>query len=199
MRTGCLIDTNRFLYPDAGNLPAMLYLYRQRHPKAYRRIVAAVKAVTPFFHDFVLEPVRLNLLNIALHWRAKDSDYEFGAHQLSDGTLRAIALFTLLLQPEEDLPELIVLDEPELGLHPAALAVLADLLKSASRHSQLLVATQSAILIDHFEVDDIVTVNLRDGCSSFDRLNPDQLKQWLEEYTISELWERNVIGGGPYA
>ena len=198
MRRDCLIDANRFLYADASNLPAMLYLYRQRYPKAYRRIVAAVKAVAPFFEDFVLEPLRLNPKNIALHWRTKDSDYEFGPHQLSDGTLRAIALFTLLLQPEEDLPELIVLDEPELGLHPAALTVLADLLKSASQHTQLLIATQSALLIDHFDVEDIITVNLRDGCSTFDRLNPDQLKQWLEEYTVSELWERNVIGGGPY-
>ena len=186
------------LYPDAANLPAMLYLYRERYPTAYRRIVAAVKAVAPFFEDFVLEPLRLNPRNIALHWRAKESEYEFGPHQLSDGTLRAIALFTLLLQPEEDLPELIVLDEPELGLHPAALAVLADLLKSAARHSQLLIATQSAALIDHFEVEDVVTVNLRDGCSTFERLDPERLKEWLEDYTLSELWERNVIGGGPY-
>ncbi len=198
MRRDCLIDANRFLYPDAANLPAMLYLYRERYPTAYRRIVAAVKAVAPFFEDFVLEPLRLNPRNIALHWRAKESDYEFGPHQLSDGTLRATALFTLLLQPEDDLPELIVLDEPELGLHPAALAVLADLLKSTARHSQLLIATQSAALIDHFEVDDIVTVNLRDGGSTFERLNPQGLKDWLEEYMLSELWERNVIGGGPY-
>jgi predicted ATPase len=198
MRRDCLIDANRFLYSDAANLPAMLYLYRQRFPTAYRRIVAAVKAVAPFFEDFILDPLRLNPRNIALHWRAKGSDYEFGPHQLSDGTLRAIALFTLLLQPEDDLPEMIVLDEPELGLHPAALAVLADLLKSAARHSQLLIATQSAALIDHFEPDDIVTVNLRDGTSTFEWLDADSLKRWLEEYTLSELWERNVIGGGPY-
>lgn len=188
MRRDCLIDANRFLYPDAANLPAMLYLYRERYPTAYRRIVAAVKAVAPSFEDFVLEPLRLNPRNIALHWRAKGADYEFGPHQLSDGTLRAIALFTLLLQPEDDLPALIVLDEPELGLHPAALSVLADLLKSTARHSQLLIATQSTALIDHFEVDDIVTVNLRDGSSTFERLDPVRLKEWLEEYTLSELW-----------
>ena len=121
-----------------------------------------------------------------------------GPHQLSDGTLRAVALFTLLLQPEDDLPELIVLDEPELGLHPSALAVLADLLKSTARHSQLLIATQSAALIDHFEVDDVVTVNLRDGCSTFERLDAKGLTEWLEDYKLSELWARNVIGGGPY-
>jgi predicted ATPase len=107
-------------------------------------------------------------------------------------------LFTLLLQPEVDLPGLIVLDEPELGLHPAALAVLADLLKSTARYSQWLIATQSAALIDHFEADDIVTVNLRDGDSTFERLDAKRLKDWLEEYALSELWERNVIGGGPY-
>jgi predicted ATPase len=198
MRRDCPIDANRQLYSDAANLPAMLYLYRQRYPTAYRRIVAAVKAVAPFFEDFVLEPLRLNPRNIALHWRAKGAEYEFGPHQLSDGTLRAVALFTLLLQPEEDLPELIVLDEPELGLHPAALAVLADLLKQTARHSQLLIATQSAALLDHFEPEDIVTVNLRDGVSTFERLDSDRLKDWLEEYTLSALWERNVIGGGPY-
>ncbi len=198
MRRDCLIDANRFLYPDAANLPAMLYLYRQRYPTAYRRIVAAVKAIAPFFEDFVLEPLRLNPRNIALHWRAKGAEYEFGPHQLSDGTLRAIALCTLLLQPEEDLPELIVLDEPELGLHPSAMSVLADLVKSAARHTQLLIATQSAALLDHFEVDDIITVDLRDGCSTFQRLDPAGLKEWLEEYMLSELWERNVIGGGPY-
>jgi predicted ATPase len=198
MRRDCLIDANRFLYPDAANLPAMLYLYRERYPTAYRRIVAAVRGVAPFFEDFVLEPLRLNPRNIALHWRAKGSAYEFGPHQLSDGTIRAIALFTLLLEPQNDLPELIVLDEPELGLHPAALAMVADLMKSAARHSQLLIATQSTALIDHFEVDDVIAVNLCDGCSTFDRLDPNRLKDWLAEYALSELWERNVIGGGPY-
>jgi predicted ATPase len=198
MRRDCPIDANRYLYSDAANLPAMLYLYRERYPTTYRRIVAAVKAVAPFFEDFVLEPLRLNPRNIALHWRAKGAEYEFGPHQLSDGTLRAIALFTLLLQPEEDLLELIVLDEPELGLHPAALSVLADLLKQTAQHSQLLIATQSAALLDHFEPEDIITVNLRDGVSTFERLDSDRLKDWLEEYTLSALWERNVIGGGPY-
>jgi predicted ATPase len=198
MRRDCPINDNRLLYADAANLPAMLYLYRGRYATAYRRIVAAVKAVAPFFEDFVLEPLRLNPRNIALHWRAKGADYEFGPHQLSDGMLRAIALFTLLLQPEEDLPNLIVLDEPELGLHPAALSVVADLLKAASQHGQLLIATQSASLIDHFDVEDAIVVDLRDGCSTFERLDPERLKQWLEEYTLSELWERNVIRGGPY-
>ncbi len=194
LRRDCFIDANRYLYPDGANLPAMLYLYRQRYPTAYRRIVAAVRAIAPAFEDFVLEPLRLNPRNVALHWRARGRDYELGPHQLSDGTLRAIALFTLLLQPEADLPGLIVLDEPELGLHPAALAVLAGMLRSASERGKLLVATQSAALIDQFDVEDVVTVELRDGASAFERLDPEALKEWLAEYTLSELWERNVIG-----
>jgi predicted ATPase len=213
MRRDCLIDANQFLHSDAANLPAMLYLYRERYPGVYRRIVAAVRAVAPNFDDFVLAPLRLNPKNIALHWRIKEtefeanqrvgtgsttSEYEFGPHQMSDGTLRALALFTLLLQPEEDLPALIVLDEPELGLHPAGLAVLADLLKSTSRHCQLLIATQSAALIDHFDAFDVITVNIQDGASTFKRQDPEQLKEWLDDYTLSDLWQRNIIGGGPY-
>ena len=198
IRQECPIDSNRSLSTEQANLPAILHLYRQRYPVGYHRIVAAVRAVAPFFDDFVLEPLRLNPKNIALHWRAKGSDYEFGAHQLSDGTLRAIALFTLLLQPEADLPKFIVLDEPELGLHPSALSVLADLLKLAAQHSQLLIATQSVALVDLFEVEDVITTNLREGSSSFERLDSESLKGWLEDYTLSELWEKNVIGGGPY-
>jgi predicted ATPase len=176
----------------------MLYLYHQRYPIAYRRIVAAVRAVVPYFDDFVLEPLRLNPRNIELRWRAKGAEYDFGPHQLSDGSLRMIALATLLLQPEEDLPALVLLDEPELGLHPAALRVLADLMRHAAEHCQLLVATQSAALVNHFTPDDIITVNVKDGASSFERLDAEKLKDWLDDYTLGELWERNVIGGGPY-
>ena len=198
LRGDCLLNANRFLFADAANLPAMLYLYRERHATAYRQILAAVRAIAPFFDDFILEPLRLNPHNISLRWRAKGSDYEFGPHQLSDGTLRGIALFTLLLQPEADLPAMLVLDEPELGLHPSALAIVAELVKAVSTHSQVLLATQSTAFLDHFEAEDIVTVQLREGCSTFERLDSERLREWLEEYSLSELWERNVVGGGPY-
>ena len=167
-------------------------------PTVYQRIVSSVKSVATFFDDFILEPKRLNPRYIVLNWRAKGADYEFGPHQLSDGTLRAIALFTLLLQPDDDFPEMIILDEPELGLHPAALAILAELIKRASQHCQLMIATQSPALLDHFDPQDIVVTNSHDGNSSFERLDPKALREWLEEYELSNLWERNVIGGGPY-
>ncbi len=198
LRLGCEINANRGLHSDGSNLPAMLYLYRERHPTAYHRIVAAVRSVAPYFDDFVLEPLRLDPTRIELRWRAVGREYDFGPHQLSDGTLRAIALFTLLLAPPEDRPGFIVLDEPELGLHPAAITIFADLVREAARHSQVLIATQSPNLVDQFEPQDVIVVNSRNGESSFERLNPDRLKDWLDDYSVGELWERNVIGGGPY-
>ena len=199
VRRSGYIDDNRRLNSDAGNLAAMLYLYKQTRPVVYRRILGVVKQVAPVIEDFVLEPSRLNLKNNQLDWRAKNYDYLLGPHQLSDGTLRMIALAALLLQPEEDLPPFIVLDEPELGLHPAAIGILAGLLKQASQHVQVLVATQSVTLLDHFEAEDVIVVDCKDGVSTFRRLDPEPYREWVAEFGLGDLWERNVIGGGPYS
>jgi predicted ATPase len=197
-RNPCLVEANRFLYPDAGNLAAMLYLFRKLHPTAYRRISATVRQMVPDFDGFILEPSKLNEKQILLNWTHKGRTYEFGPHQLSDGSLRFIALATLLLQPNEKLPMLIALDEPELGLHPSALEVLSGIAKSVSSHSQLLLGTQSSVLLDHFEPKHIVVVNTRAGASEFERLDAENLEAWLDDYTMGEIWEKNVVGGGPY-
>lgn len=197
-RSPCYIEANRFLFPDAGNLAAMLYLFHQRHPTAYRRITATVRQMVPDFEGFILEPGRLNEKQILLNWSHKGRDYEFGPHQLSDGSLRLIALATLLLQPEDNLPLLIALDEPELGLHPSALEVLASIARATSQHAQILFATQSSVFLDHFEPAEVVVVNSVSGGSEFLRLKEDQLDAWLDNYTLGEVWEKNVIGGGPY-
>jgi predicted ATPase len=176
----------------------MLYLFQQKHPAAYRRITATVRQIVPEFDEFVLEPSKLNEKQILLNWTHKDRAYEFGPHQLSDGSLRFIALATLLLQPEEKLPLLIALDEPELGLHPAALEVLAEMARTASLHSQVLFATQSSVFLDHFEPENVVIVNCHLGASEFRRLDAESLDAWRAEYTLGEIWEKNVVGGGPY-
>jgi predicted ATPase len=199
IRRPSYIEANRFLYHDAGNLASMLYLYKQKYPAAYRRITATVRQMVPDFADFVLEPSPLNERQIFLKWTHKGREYEFGPHQLSDGSLRFIALATLLLQPEEKLPLLIALDEPELGLHPAALEILAGMARAASLHCQVIFATQSSVFLDHFEPEDIVVVNSRSGASEFTRLSSEELAAWREEYTLGEIWEKNVVGGGPYA
>ncbi len=197
-RQPCYIEANRFLYPDAGNLAAMLHLFQQQDPTVFRRISATVRQMVPDFDGFVLEPSKLNDKQILLKWTHKGRDYEFGPHQLSDGSLRFIALATLLLQSPEKLPLLIALDEPELGLHPAALEVLAGMTQATSRHSQLILATQSSVFLDHFEPENIMVVNSHSGTSEFQRLDTEQLKAWCEDYTLGEIWEKNVVGGGPY-
>lgn len=197
IRQSGYIEANQGLYPDGGNLAAMLYLYRQTRPWIYDRIVRTVRKVMPMLDDFVLEPQRLNPRNILLNWKQRGSDYVFGPHQISDGSLRAMALITLFLQPAEDLPALIVVDEPELGLHPHAIGIIAGLIRAASLTSQVILTTQSTTFLDHFEPEEVIVVDSRDGRSLFRHLDVAGLKDWLEDYSIGHLWEKNVVGGGP--
>jgi len=193
------VGDNRWLMPDAGNLAALLYRLRNEDAgSAYHPIVATIRLIAPFFDDFDLEPAGPNKQEIILNWREKGSDQVFGPHQLSDGTLRAICLITLLLQPEDELPGLIIVDEPELGLHPYALNVIAALFSKASHHTQVLISTQSSAFLDNFDPEDVIVVNREGKESQFTRLDSVSLEAWLEEYSLGEVWEKNVIGGGPH-
>jgi predicted ATPase len=184
---------NLTLRDDAGNLAAVLLALRDEEPSSYRRIVGAIRQVAPFFRDFVLLPEKND--SIRLRWREADSDAVFSANQMSDGTLRFICLATLLLQPT--LPALVVLDEPELGLHPYAIVQLAGLLRQAGTRSQVLIATQSVTLMNQFAVDDLIVVERHRGESRFTRPDRGRLEKWLHEYSLGELWEKNLIGGRP--
>lgn len=195
VRQSCYVGDNHSLMPDAGNLAALLLRFREDHTIAYHRIVKTIRLIAPFFDDFVLEPRRNNII---LNWREKGSDEVFGPHQFSDGTLRAICLTALLLQPEDELPALIIVDEPELGLHPYALNVVAAMFGKASYHTQILISTQSSSFLDNFNPEDVITVNRQGKESQFERLNPEELEAWLEEYSLGEIWEKNIMGGGPH-
>ncbi len=200
VRQYCYVGDDRWLMPDAWNLAAILYRLRnQEEGPAYRRILATIRRIAPFFEDFELEPTGNGDKDIILNWRQKDSDQIFGPHQLSDGTLRAMALATLLQQPVDALPGLIIVDEPELGLHPAAKTIIAGLFKKASHHCQVIVATQSAALLDAFDAQDVITVERDAKASIFRRLDEASLNEWLEEYSLGQLWEKNVLGGGPFS
>jgi predicted ATPase len=191
------IEDNRYLRHDAGNLAAFLRGLRETKPDYYGRIIATIQQIAPFFRDFDLEPSRVNPRQILLNWRERDSDFLFGPHQLSDGTLRTMALITLLLQPEDDLPDVILLDEPELGLHPSAIQLLASLLRAAASRRQVIAATQSATLVDQFDPEEVVVVERGDTGSIFRRLSSEPLRDWLDQYALGELWQKNVIGGRP--
>jgi predicted ATPase len=139
--------------------------------------------------------LRSNEEKIRIEWRERGSDSYFNANQLSDGTLRFMCLATLLLQPE--MPSLVLLDEPELGLHPAAIQLLADLLRQASTRTQLLVSTQSVTLVNHLEPQSVWVADRHDGATEFRHLAKQDLTQWANAYALGELWEKNVLGGRP--
>ena len=188
------VGDNRWLKEDAGNLAPVLHRLRTRAPRHYQRIVDTIRLVLPMFSDFELEPDGHYLM---LAWRERDTDEVFSASQASDGFLRIVALVTLLLQPAQDLPDVLILDEPELGLHPSAIDVVGGLIAAAATNIQVIAATQSVPLVDCFDPGDIVVVERPDRASTFQRLDPAALKDWLEAYSLSELWEKNVIGGRP--
>lgn len=191
------VDDNRYLRPDGANLAAFLYYLKLKHATSYSLIRRTVQRVAPFFDDFMLEPQRLNPDKIRLEWRHKGSDAYFDAASLSDGTLRFIALATLFLQPEAYRPSVILVDEPELGLHPYAITLLASLVKQDSLHTQVIVSTQSPSLLDHFQPEDVLVTDRVDGGTQLTRLESATLTTWLDNYSLGQLWEKNELGGRP--
>ncbi|MGZ8153093.1 MAG: AAA family ATPase [Methylobacter sp.] len=186
---------NLKLKTDAANLAAFLIRLKRDYPENYQQLVNTIRLVAPFFDDFVQ---REDEANVQLEWFEKgNSDTPFKAHVLSDGTLRFICLATLLLQPFSLMNDTVLIDEPELGLHPYALTVLASLIKRAAEKKQLIISTQSVELINHFSADDIIIVDRVNDASTFKRLDEEQLKDWLEDYSLGELWQQNILGGRP--
>jgi len=196
MRQAWAVSDGRWLKEDGGNLAAFLYRLKSNEQLApyYARIVQTIRQSLPFFGDFELTP---DAQQVMLMWTEVGTDQVFSAHQASDGMLRFLALVALLQQPTVDLPELLVLDEPELGLHPHAITTLAGLIKAVSIEKQVLLATQSVTLLNEFDPENIVVVDRQGRESMFRRLDASQLEEWLSRYSVGELWEKNVLGGRP--
>jgi predicted ATPase len=189
-------NDNLVLKPDAANLAAYLRMLREKHFDYYQYIVKTIRLVAPYFVDFVYREDIGEY--IGLEWFAKGQpDTPLKAHVLSDGTLRFICLATLLLQPPKLLPDTVLIDEPELGLHPYAIHVLGGIFKQVSETSQLIVATQSTELINELEPEDVIVVDREHEASTFTRLGQDNLNEWLEDYSLGELWKMNIFGGRP--
>lgn len=195
MRGDCPINDNMYLRDNGSNLAAYLYFLMQNDEKAFRLIEGVIRSIAPYFKGFKLRPDAYNRERIRLEWEEKDTDMYLDGYSFSDGTLRFIALTTLLLQSK--MPEVIIIDEPELGLHPAAINKLAELVKQASHKSQIILSTQSTNLVNCFDVDDIIVVDRAEGQSIFRHLEGEELEKWMDDYelSISDMWEKNMIGG----
>ena len=189
------INDNQVFNSNGSNLAAFLYYLQQNQPDHLRGIEEIVRQVAPYFGGFVLQPTRENTQKIRLEWRHRGSDELWAADTLSDGTLRFICLCTLLLQPT--LPAIIILDEPELGLHPAAIVILAALLESASVRAQVLVATQSVTLLNQLTPSEVVTVERENEATVLHPLAEIDQQSWVEGYSLGELWEKNILGARP--
>ena len=210
MRRSEIIDDHEKLRGDASNIAPFLYHLRKENIKkddvfsinfssernaCYKKIVEAVRLVIPFFEDFRLDTfTQGEAEKVKLSWKQIGSDYPMQPYHLSDGSIRFICLATALLQPNP--PSTIIIDEPELGLHPEAIGVLAELIKLAAQKTQVIVATQSPLLLDQFSIEDIIVARRKDGASTFERLKEEDYTSWLEDYTVGELWTKNVIQGG---
>jgi predicted ATPase len=193
MRRSESVYDHAYLRFDGSNIAPFLLYLKENHSDSYSHIIDSIRLVTPFFDDFILQPNKSE--KVRLLWNQKGSDYPLKPNHLSDGTIRFICLATALLQPQ--LPSTIILDEPELGLHPFAIEILAELIKATSKKTQVIVSTQSPALVDCFDVENIIVVNRKNGFSHFERLSKADFTSWIEDYSLGELWRKNIILGGP--
>lgn len=190
------ISNNKVLMFDAANLAAFLFRLKENYKKNYDEIVQTIQLIAPYFSDFVLEPQEGNEEHIVLKWQQKGCEGIFNASQLSDGTLRFVCLATLLLQPHELQPATIIVDEPELGLHPYAITIFAEMVKQLSDEKQIIISTQSVELLNEFDVKDVIVVDRGENGSEFKRLKEAELEVWLEnDYALGDLWKKNILGG----
>jgi predicted ATPase len=192
--TKSAIENNWFLEEDGRNLASVLFNIKQNQAAIYQKIILVIQQIIPFFDDFVLIE---QYGTTYLRWREKDSPLTFVASQASDGMLRAMALVTLLCLPPKQLPAVMFLDEPELGLHPSAIKIICELIQGVSEHCQVFLATQDADMLNEFEPEDVVVVNREGRKSIFHRQSTNELAAWIDVYSLSDLWHQNIIGGKP--
>ena len=185
---------NTYMRSDGGNLGAILHRLEHEDVRRYELICRHIRRVLPGFERFEIEE---QSQKVALRWRSRRSDKSFGAHLTSDGSLRFFALVTLLNLPEEMLPRVVLLDEPELGLHPKAITLIGEMIRELAGCRQVIAATQSPLLVDAFELDEVFVLELRDGRTKLHTPDADRLRTWLEEFSVGELWQKNLLGGRP--
>ena len=187
-------EDHAYMRTDGGNLAAILHRLESEDLDRYELICHHIRRVLPGFDCFQIEERHGK---VALRWRSRLLDKTYGAHLTSDGSLRFFALATLLNLPGEMLPGVLVLDEPELGLHPKAIVLVAAMIRAMAGARQIIVATQSPLLVDAFDLNEVFVLELRDGRTEITSPDSVQLRSWLDEFSVGELWLKNLLGGRP--
>lgn len=182
------------LREDGGNIASILLELQRHFPHIYGRICHYIGRILPTFDRFQIEQL---YGKVTLRWKQKGTDKTIGAHLTSDGSLRFFALVTLLHLPKEMLPRVLVIDEPELGLHPVAMEFISNMIKRVSDDCQVILATQSPSLIDHFGLKSTIVFDILDGRTEMRTLTEQDYQAWLKEYSPSTLWQKNLLGGRP--
>ena len=194
IKQNCDVTEYDGLRSSGDNLAAVLYHLEREDQPRYARICRYIRRILPGFDHF---DIAERHGKVSLRWRSDWSDHTFGAHLTSDGSLRTFALVTLLNLPDDMLPDVILLDEPELGLHPAAVTLLGSMMRSLSERKQVIVATQSPLLVNSFDLEQVAVLELNEGRTEVRRYDPDEYRHWLDDYATGELWEKNLLGGRP--
>lgn len=199
LRKSSQFGTDKNLLQTGENLAPYIFYLRERHPDIYTYLVSAIRCIAPFFLDFVFpytwEQARENNQKISLAWKQTCSERLMQPWQFSDGTLRFIALVVALIQP--DPPAIILVDEPEIGLHPAAISFISGLLHDASTRTQVIVTTQSPLMLENMDPHNIIVMTSQNNKSSCEKLDAKSLKTWLEDYTLCDLWMKGLLATGP--
>ena len=178
------------LQSNGSNIASWLFRLKETNPNSFNLIESLVRRVSPFFGAFILRPIDSAGLHIRLEWKTRERDDYFDIATMSDGTVRFICLACPLLQP--DPPPLILIDEPELGLHPSAIAILAGMLKSASAVTQLIVSTQSVTLVNHFDRSCVWCVDRHEDATLLRNLANKNLIGWIEGYAMGDMWANGL-------
>jgi predicted ATPase len=189
------VGDNVVLRPDASNLAPFLYRLLEESPGHVQRIAAAVRLVDPVFDRLHLAADPLDPEQIRVEWKQPRKRSSAPLHALSDGTLRFLALSTLLLQPNP--PTMVLMDEPELGLDPVALGILAAMVRDVSASRQVVLATQSPTLLDHVDPADLIVAEHRDGATTVHRPEQAALRSSIEERSLGQWWIQHLLDGAP--
>ena len=196
VRQPSLLRPTMRLAPKGNNLASVLYSMQQQHPAIWKEIEEILETAYANFHSITFPPEGGDG-KVLLRWweRPYEKESGFSANLLSDGTLKFLCLIAILKSP--DPPPLVCIDEPELGLHPDWIKLVAELMQSAASRTQLVVTTHSPQLVAKLSPDQVIVAEKVDGETQLKRLSEEKLKNWLEEFNLGDLWVAGHFGGRP--